>query len=164
MTWLADRLALLEEDGSALQFPLPLVNVTMSQCAICKFCCSWCGYISEEGCQAPPDYELLEVCRAFPILMGSSESRWPSLGVEEEGDVYPPDFGAFAVYGRNCQSTQDERQRVLFQLAARKLNNGERRFVVYEETPDYMVLIRVTDVLSRKQTGIKADKTGKQTG
>ena len=123
---LDSTLPLVDGNTTKINFPLPIIEVQMSQCEICKFCCQWCGYISEKGCTAPADYNMLEVCRAFPVLIGNSDSRWPSFGIEGDGDVYPPEFGAFAVFGRNCQSTQDERQRTLFQLVARLLNNGHR--------------------------------------
>jgi len=132
-----------------IKFPLPIIKVQMSQCAICKFCCQWCAYISDSGCQAPKDYELLEVCNAFPILIGNKDSRWPSFGIEQQGDVYPPEFGAFAVFGRSCQSTQDERQRTIYQLVARLINEGNRHFSIYEQCEDYSIHIRVLDPLKK---------------
>lgn len=135
-----------------IKFPLPTIVVQMSQCEICKFCCQWCGYVSEKGCEAPSDYSMLEVCRSFPILIGNKESRWPSFGIESKGDVYPPDFGAFAVYGRSCQSTQDERQRIFFQNIARLLNAGKRSFVVYEQCEDYTLHVTIKDPLIKIKT------------
>ena len=146
----------LSEIGEiALKFPLPIITVQMSQCSLCKFCCQWCGYISEKGCQAPHDYDMLEVCKSFPVLIGNKESRWPSFGVEEQGDVYPPEFGAFAVYGRCCQSTQDERQRIVFQYVARLINAGKRSFTMYEECEDYSLFIDVKDPRDTNKSGIQ---------
>ena len=131
----------------AIKFPLPQIKIAMSQCAICKFCCQWCQYITDHGCTSPADDPLLEVCQAFPVLISNKDSRWPSIGIEADGDVYPPEFGAFAVYGRKCQSTQDERQRAFFQYVARTINQGKRSFTVYEECEDYNILVRVIDPL-----------------
>ena len=140
----SNTIQILEDIPINIKFPLPIITVEMSQCAICKFCCQWCGYIdSEKGCQAPDDYKMLEVCKSFPILIGNKDSRWPSLGIESNGDIYPPDFGAFAVYGRNCQSTQDERQRITFQFVAKLINDGKRNFTIFEKCKDYSLFIRV---------------------
>lgn len=135
----------LSETEIKISFPLPQIKITMSQCAICKFCCQWCQYITDKGCTSPPDDPLLEVCQAFPVLISNKDSRWPSFGVEADGDVYPPEFGAFAVYGRMCQSTQDERQRILFQYVARTINKGKRAFSVYEQCEDYTIFVQVID-------------------
>ena len=145
------RLPLLDANASTINisFPLPQIKISMSQCAICKFCCQWCSYITDQGCTSPADDPLLEVCQAFPVLIGNKDSRWPSFGIESEGDVYPPEFGAFAVYGRMCQSTQDERQRAFFQFVARTINSGKRSFTVYEECEDYNILVRVIDPLKK---------------
>lgn len=130
-----------------IRFPLPLIKISMSQCAICKFCCQWCQYITDKGCTSPADDPLLEVCQAFPVLISNKDSRWPSFGIEADGDVYPPEFGAFAVFGRMCQSTQDERQRAFFQFVAREINRGKRSFTVYEECEEYNILVKVIDPL-----------------
>lgn len=147
MQTLKPNLPVLDKSSSEIQinFPLPQIKITMSQCSICKFCCSWCQYITDKGCISPKDDPLLEVCQAFPVLIGNKDSRWPSFGVESQGDVYPPEFGAFAVYGRMCQSTQDERQRILFQYVASTINQGKRSFSVYEECADYNIYVRVID-------------------
>ena len=149
MEALESNLPVIDSSSStvSIKFPLPQIKITMSQCAICKFCCQWCGYITDHGCTSPADDPLLEVCQAFPVLISNKDSRWPSFGIEADGDVYPPEFGAFAVYGRMCQSTQDERQRAFFQFVARTINTGKRSFAVYEECEDYNILVRVIDPL-----------------
>ena len=136
-----------------IKFPLPIIKISMSQCAICKFCCQWCQYITDHGCTSPSDDPLLEVCQAFPVLISNKDSRWPSFGIESDGDVYPPEFGAFAVYGRMC--TQDERQRAFFQFVARQINKGKRSFSVYEECEDYNILVRVHDPLTKENKSNK---------
>jgi hypothetical protein len=152
MAVLEANLPIIDSQSSniTIKFPLPKIKIIMSQCAICKFCCSWCQYITNKGCTSPTNDPLLEVCQAFPILIGNSESRWPSFGIESQGDVYPPEFGAFAVYGRSCQSTQDERQRLIYQFAAQLINGGKRSFSIFEECPDYTVYIQVLDPLLSK--------------
>ncbi len=147
MATLEANLPVIDSATSEIQikFPLPIIKITMSQCAICKFCCQWCQYITDQGCKSPIDDPLLEVCQAFPVLISNKDSRWPSFGIEADGDIYPPEFGAFAVYGRMCQSTQDERQRILFQYVARTINKGKRSFSLYEQCEEYTIFVQVID-------------------
>lgn len=129
------------ESPSELHYPFPEVSCSISVCMDCKYCCSDCEYVSEEGCQAPDDYELFSLCKSFPILMGHGESRNPGLGYWYE--QFPPEFGAFVPLGRKCQAVADERQRIIFQLATNWLNQGKRNFTIYNEMNDYFLLITV---------------------
>ena len=129
--------------GSKIRFPLPKISCSFDICARCRFCCQWCAYVSEKGCTAMESYEVLSLCKAFPILIGPGEGRAPSLGVSE--DQMPPEFGAYVPLGNHCLATLDERQRSLFQFAAHLLNYGHRRFALYQAESDYFVLIRVTE-------------------
>ncbi|MFW9929498.1 MAG: hypothetical protein ACFFD1_08915 [Candidatus Thorarchaeota archaeon] len=135
--------SLVVENNSKIQFPYPIIQTFFDTCKICKFCCQWCKFITPDGCGAPNEYELLSLCRSFPILIGNGYGFSPSLGLEDE--QYPKEFGAFVPIGNHCMSLQDERQRLVFQQAARYINEGFREFVIYTEEEDYYVLIIVKD-------------------
>ena len=126
-----------------LKFPLPIVKTIFTTCKTCKYCCQWCDYISETGCTAPSNYEMLSLCNSFPILIGSGYGRYPSLGVGS--DQFPPEFGAFVQAGNHCLSLEDERQRSFFQFAAKKLNEGKRKFSLYLQEEDFSIYIEVKD-------------------
>ena len=140
-----------------LKFPLPVVQCSFDICRICKYCCQWCEYITDKGCSAPGSYEVLSLCKSFPVLIGQGLSRNPSLGLWE--DQYPPEFGAFVPLGRHCMATMDERQRAIFQTAAKWINQGKREFVLYEECMDYFLLITVQDPIKQKNRSDKIEKT-----
>ena len=137
-----------QENTTTLRFPLPKIQCSFDICKKCQYCCQECHYITSNGCSAPNDTQIvpyLDVCKSFPILIGHGIGRNLSLGIFEE--QYPPEFGAFVPLGKHCMATLDERQRIIFQLAARWINEGKREFIVYEQCADYFVLITVIDPL-----------------
>lgn len=140
-----------EENQNVLRFPLPKVQCSFNICKVCQFCCQNCNYISPYGCTAPNNTQevpYLDVCKSFPILIGHGAGRNLSLGSFEE--QFPPEFGAFVPLGRHCMATLDERQRIIFQLAAKWINDGKREFVIYDQCDDYFILITVSDPLKIK--------------
>jgi hypothetical protein len=143
-----ETLSLHYTKESLIKFPLPLIETSFNACVDCKFCCQWCEHITPKGCNAPAEYDLLPLCKAFPILIGPSEGINPSIGLYEE--QYPQEFGAFVPLGNHCLSAQDEKQRIVFQEAAGYLNKGYREFTIYYEEEKYYILINVKDPLKTK--------------
>ena len=133
----------VNDESNHPRFPLPVVVCSFDTCKKCKYCCQWCKYLGPTGCAAPSDYALLDLCRSFPILIGSPEGRNPSLGIG--ADQFASKFGAFVPLGNHCLATSDERQRAVFQLAAKWLNEGQRQFTIFLAEDDFFVLIEVKE-------------------
>ncbi|OLS25999.1 MAG: hypothetical protein HeimC3_12730 [Candidatus Heimdallarchaeota archaeon LC_3] len=133
----------ISNNETTIKFPLPVIETSFNSCKDCKYCCQWCEYITPNGCNAPSDYELLTICKSFPILIGPGDGINPSLGLIDE--QFPSNFGAFVPLGNKCQSVQDEKQRIVFQQAARYLNEGIRNFIIYYEENSITLYIKITD-------------------
>ena len=136
-------ISLITDKETKIKFPLPVIETSFNACKDCKYCCQWCEHITPNGCNAPSDYKLLTLCKSFPILIGPGDGINPSLGLADE--QFPSNFGAFVPLGNKCLSLQDEKQRIIFQEAARYLNEGFRNFTMYYEEDLTKLYIKIID-------------------